>query len=85
MQSGKPTAPAIQVEDGGPGLSVDDQSKLGQRFFRIFGSDESGCGLGWSIIRRVAQSQNLEILTGRSKDLGGFQVTVKWPSKPDPL
>jgi two-component system sensor histidine kinase QseC len=72
-------APSIQVEDSGPGLSVDQQSQLGQRFFRVLGSGESGCGLGWSIVRRIAQAHNLEIITGRSEALGGFQVTVKWP------
>jgi two-component system sensor histidine kinase QseC len=72
--------PSIRVEDSGPGLSVDDQSKLGERFFRVLGSGESGCGLGWSIIRRIARAHDLELITGRSNDLGGFQVTVKWPA-----
>jgi two-component system sensor histidine kinase QseC len=73
-------APSIQVEDSGPGLSVDDRSELGERFFRVLGSGESGCGLGWSIVRRIAQAHNLQILTGSARELGGFQVTVKWPA-----
>lgn len=72
-------APSITLEDSGPGLSAEQQSRLGERFFRLLGSDESGCGLGWSIVRRIAQAQRLELITGRSQELGGFQVTVKWP------
>ena len=71
--------PSIQVEDSGPGLSADQQSKLGERFFRVLGSGESGCGLGWSIVRRIAQTLQLKLITGRSAELGGFQATVKWP------
>jgi two-component system sensor histidine kinase QseC len=72
-------APSITLEDSGPGLSAEQQSRLGERFFRIVGSDESGCGLGWSIVRRIAQAHRLELITRRSKELGGLQVTVKWP------
>lgn len=76
---GKNGAPSLTLEDSGPGLSAEQQSRLGERFFRVLGSDESGCGLGWSIVRRIAQAHGLELITGRSKELGGFQVTVKWP------
>jgi two-component system sensor histidine kinase QseC len=72
-------APTIILEDSGPGLLAEQQSRLGERFFRVLGFDEPGCGLGWSIVRRIAQAQSLEVVTGRSKDLSGFQVTVKWP------
>jgi two-component system sensor histidine kinase QseC len=72
-------APSITLEDSGPGLSAEQQSRLGERFFRVLGSDESGCGLGWSIVRRIAQAKNLKLITGRSAELGGFQVTVNWP------
>jgi two-component system sensor histidine kinase QseC len=76
-------APTITLEDSGPGLSAEQHSRLGERFFRVLGSDESGCGLGWSIVRRIAQAHGLELATGRSPDLGGFQVVVKWPQSKD--
>jgi two-component system sensor histidine kinase QseC len=55
--------------NGAPSITLED----------IVGSDESGCGLGWSIVRRIAQAHRLELITRRSKELGGLQVTVKWP------
>lgn len=79
LSLGKNGAPLVTLEDSGPGLSAAQQSRLGERFFRVLGSDESGCGLGWSIVRRIAQAHRLEIITSRSKELGGLQVTVKWP------
>jgi two-component system sensor histidine kinase QseC len=73
-------APMISLEDSGPGLSAEQQARLGERFFRVLGSGESGCGLGWSIVRRIGQALQIEIGTGRSKELGGLEVMVKWPN-----
>src|SRR5664279_558127 len=43
----------LSVDDSGPGMSEDDQKRLGERFFRVVGSGQSGSGLGWSIAHRV--------------------------------
>ena len=78
-------APAsLSVEDSGPGLSPEAQARLGERFFRVLGTGQSGSGLGWSIVARLARLFGLSLETGRSDDLGGLRVTVKWPSKGDP-
>jgi two-component system sensor histidine kinase QseC len=66
----------LAVEDSGPGLSDADMARLGERFFRVTGSAESGSGLGWSIVRRVAEALGLELKVGRSVALGGLRVQV---------
>jgi two-component system sensor histidine kinase QseC len=67
----------LSVEDSGPGLTDAQRHRLGERFFRVEGSDETGSGLGWSIVRRVAAVHGLELDVGRSEALGGLAVHVQ--------
>jgi two-component system sensor histidine kinase QseC len=48
-------APVLAVTDEGPGIPVPDRAKVGQRFYRILGTEESGSGLGLSIVYRIAE------------------------------
>ncbi|CAM3576226.1 ATP-binding protein [Polaromonas hydrogenivorans] len=66
----------LHVEDSGPGLDDADRQRLGERFFRVTGSLESGSGLGWSIVRRIAAVHRLKMDVGRSARLGGLSVRV---------
>lgn len=66
----------LSVEDSGPGLSDADIARLGERFFRVPGSIESGSGLGWSIVQRIATVHRLELQVQRSHALGGLAVRV---------
>jgi two-component system, OmpR family, sensor histidine kinase QseC len=70
----------LRVEDSGPGLSEPDLQRLGERFFRVLGSGQGGCGLGWSIVRRIAAVHRAEVRANRSVALGGLQVVVEWPA-----
>ncbi|MEP6965071.1 MAG: ATP-binding protein [Polaromonas sp.] len=66
----------LSVDDSGPGLEEGDRERLGERFFRVPGSLESGSGLGWSIVRRIAAVHGLEVQVSRSSELGGLAVHV---------
>ena len=70
----------LRVEDSGPGVAADVQARLGQRFFRPAGQVETGSGLGWSIVRRIAEVQGMDIEVGRSVALGGLAVQVSAPA-----
>ena len=67
----------LSVEDSGHGLSEADCRRLGERFFRIPGSLESGSGLGWSIVRRIAQVHGADVQLDRSQRLGGLAVRLR--------
>ena len=67
----------LVFEDSGPGMSTSDQARLGERFFRVLGSGQSGSGLGWSIVRRIADVQAWPIQVQTSEALHGLQVTVQ--------
>jgi two-component system sensor histidine kinase QseC len=76
---GERGGPRLCVEDSGAGLAAAEQQRLGERFFRVLGSGESGSGLGWSIVRRIAAAHRARIEVGRSEQLGGLRVVVEWP------
>jgi two-component system sensor histidine kinase QseC len=66
----------LEIEDSGPGMSEVDRARLGERFFRVAGSGESGSGLGWSIARRIAAVHGASVRVDRSDALGGLLVVV---------
>jgi len=66
----------LSVEDSGPGLDAADLKRLGERFFRVPGSTESGSGLGWSIVQRIAAVHGLTLQAVPSVELGGLAVRV---------
>lgn len=72
----------LEVNDSGPGLPPADLARLGERFFRGLGSGQQGSGLGWSIVRRIAEVYRAQVLATPSS-LGGLCVTVSWPLAPD--
>ena len=71
----------VTVQDSGPGLSPADTARLGERFFRVLGTVATGSGLGWSIVRHIAALQHIDVQVGRSADLGGLQVTLRYPHR----
>ena len=72
--------PSLVVEDSGPGISEEDMRRMGDRFFRVLGNDTEGCGLGWSIVQKIAKTCHVQIELGRSEDLGGLKVQLTWPA-----
>ena len=39
-------------------------------------------GIGWSIVRRIADLQGAALVVDRSPGLGGLRVRVRWPLPP---
>ncbi|MGM9490299.1 ATP-binding protein [Ideonella sp. YS5] len=70
----------LLVEDSGPGLDEAQRQRLGERFFRVPGSEQSGSGLGWSIVRRIAALHQAEVDARPSHRLGGLEVDVSLPA-----
>jgi two-component system, OmpR family, sensor histidine kinase QseC len=77
--AGEGDSVGLTVEDSGPGLAEADLQRLGERFFRVVGSGQDGSGLGWSIVRRIAQLHRARLGARRSARLGGLAVEVVWP------
>ena len=73
----------LSVDDSGPGMSEGDRKRLGERFFRVIGSGQTGSGLGWSIAQRIAHAHRATMCVARSSSLGGLSVGVRFPLGPD--
>jgi len=73
--------PQLVVQDSGPGLSALHMSRLGDRFFRGPNNGADGSGLGWSIVRRLAQRYGLQVQVDRSAQWGGLRVVLTWPDE----
>ena len=71
--------PFLVVEDNGPGIPMEERTKVFERFYRISGSASDGCGLGLSIVQEIAQ---LHTATIRFSDSigGGLTVTLTFPA-----
>lgn len=68
----------LAVEDSGPGMTPEERQRLGERFFRVVGTNQPGSGLGWSIVTRIARLYDLSLTVTSSPELGGLRVTVSW-------
>jgi two-component system OmpR family sensor kinase len=75
----------IEVQDSGPGLSVEHRDRVFERFYR---ADQSrarasgGVGLGLSIVAAVAEAHGGSV-TARSETGGGATFRIVIPRLPD--
>ncbi|WP_323017575.1 sensor histidine kinase [Castellaniella sp.] len=51
----------LEVQDTGPGIPLDEQSQVFDRFYRILGHEAEGSGLGLAIVREVAEHHQASI------------------------
>jgi two-component system sensor histidine kinase TctE len=56
----------LEVEDNGPGISENDRERVFERFYRVLGSNQEGCGLGLAIVREIADRHQavIQLLSG---------------------
>lgn len=67
----------IQVEDDGPGITIENQAKIFEPFFT---QRSGGVGLGLAIVKQIVQSHHGDIRYAHSK-MGGAQFTITFPKK----
>lgn len=56
-----PTHITLEVEDNGAGIPPEARQLVFNRFYRILGSDQEGCGLGLAIVREIAHRHDSEV------------------------
>ncbi|MBI3716652.1 MAG: sensor histidine kinase N-terminal domain-containing protein [Betaproteobacteria bacterium] len=70
----------LAVEDNGPGIPSAEHQRVFERFVRLPGSEQEGCGLGLAIVREVANASGaaVELLDGAAGR--GLRVQVTFPA-----
>ena len=68
---------SFSVRDNGPGISPEALDRIGERFYRPPGQDETGSGLGLSIVQRIAALHQMSVNFSNAPD-GGFRVEIRW-------
>ena len=74
--AGSAAAASVTVIDEGPGIAAEERTKVGQRFYRVLGNEESGSGLGLSIARRIAEIHGGALALHEGPNGKGLEVTV---------
>jgi two-component system sensor histidine kinase QseC len=66
----------LSVLDTGSGIAAELQERVFDRFYRVVGNSSSGCGLGLSIVKRVADLNGLHIELRNRRDETGLVASV---------
>ncbi len=67
---------SLTVADEGPGVPPEERDRLGQRFHRLLGTQETGTGLGLSIARRIGEIHGATLAFAETAPGVGLVVTV---------
>ncbi|WP_126446045.1 ATP-binding protein [Sulfuricystis multivorans] len=68
----------LRVADDGPGIPADQHAQALRRLHRLAGQDIEGCGLGLSIVARIAELHHARLEMGEGLEGRGLSVTVKF-------
>ena len=69
----------LTVRDDGPGVPEPLRSQLARRFFRVLGSEQTGSGLGLSIVERIAALHGASLRFEEGLDRRGLGVILDFP------
>jgi signal transduction histidine kinase len=75
----------LTVADTGPGIPAIDRERVFDRFYRgaNAGPDQTGSGLGLSIVKRIADAHGAEVNLDAGNDGQGLIVRVRFPAVMD--
>ena len=66
------------MEDDGPGIPEAERDRVFERFHRVLGSGQEGCGLGLAIVREIAERHGATVTLGSGAAGRGTLVTVRF-------
>jgi two-component system phosphate regulon sensor histidine kinase PhoR len=75
-----PGGVVIAVRDFGPGIAVEEQTRVFERFYRADAGrsrDQGGTGIGLAIVKHLVQAQGGEV--GVESGAGGSRFWVRLP------
>ncbi len=66
------------VEDNGPGIPEEKRERVFERFYRILGTGEEGCGLGLAIVREIASRHQATVTLEAGAEGRGVRMCVRF-------
>jgi two-component system sensor histidine kinase QseC len=70
----------FSVVDQGPGIPAEAQPLVWERFYRMLGTEQTGSGLGLSIVKRIADLHHAQVNLAAGENRRGLCVEVTFPS-----
>ncbi|HVW68095.1 MAG TPA: sensor histidine kinase N-terminal domain-containing protein [Steroidobacteraceae bacterium] len=68
--------PRVSVQDDGPGIPVEERTRIFERFYRLSHESSDGCGLGLSIVEEIARLHHATVEVTSGLDDRGARFTV---------
>lgn len=68
----------LSVEDDGPGIPDAERERVFERFHRILGTDQEGCGLGLAIVREIVERHQAQAAVSAGAGGRGTLVAVRF-------
>lgn len=69
----------LEVADNGPGIPIELQSRVFERFFRVLGNKSTGSGLGLAIVQQICALHNAQIILDAPSSGSGLLVRIYFP------
>lgn len=69
----------LEVADNGPGIPLELQSRVFERFFRVLGNKSPGSGLGLAIVQQICELHNGRVTLGSPQQGSGLVVKAYFP------
>lgn len=67
----EPDAVKLTVEDTGPGIAEELIGRVFDRFFRVLGTETTGCGLGLAIVKQISERYGIGVKLENRLDPNG--------------
>ncbi len=69
------------VQDNGMGISVENQPLIFERFYRVLGTQQEGCGLGLTIVQEIAERHKATVSVVSEGEDKGTLFLVTFPEQ----
>ena len=72
--------PVFYVQDSGIGISAENQPLVFERFYRVLGTQQEGCGLGLTIVQEIAERHKATVSVVSEGEGTGTLFLVIFPA-----